>query len=590
MSLFGFSRPQSPGGRERTACETSASSREQRASHTVWTRAGLVGLGLGMLGCSLDSNFGELGEKLLDPEIRGFDTPGQQILAGPHFESSIQADEAGARYALARNAAGELAIASFERETFCRAGRVERYGVAFAASRLPALIPVLTSEPDGTTRLTFSDFACARSSFSVETSNLPEQVVSGLPTGSGSALLVRTDDRGLLLVDPWARQTRRVAESIRNADPIGISAAGRTQYAWVDRGELVISDATLTPVARYGSAITELIAASAEGEIAYVEARAGAGPSGSLHLLDTPSWAEPAEPRQVADDVCSVRFLTWQGRRKLAYLAPCSERRLVLHDLVDETVRVISANVSGGPSARTVRGESILTFVTTDSPNASSGTLWLVRGDADPIAIAENARVNPSAVTPDGGLLAVRDWTNSGGRLVAWKDDVLTEVADGVIELNTLGVLEDGALTLLGHFDGVTGDLMRLNPDLTTEVLAQGVPQRGAEEDAFLANFDGETGELRYLDRASGSSEVLGTGVGRGGFLAARQFAAVMMLSERSPEDGTSTLLIRLLESKREYALHTGVTEAREVALPSPGVLYNVAVGEDAGLWFSKAL
>ena len=47
---------------------------------------------------------------------------------------------------------------------------------------------------------------------------------------------------------------------------------------------------------------------------------------------------------------------------------------------------------------------------------------------------------------------------------------------------------------------------------------------------------------------------------------------------------------VRLLRSKREYVLHEAVTEAREVAFPNPGVLYNVVGGDDAGIWFAKAL
>ena len=65
---------------------------------------------------------------------------------------------------------------------------------------------------------------------------------------------------------------------------------------------------------------------------------------------------------------------------------------------------------------------------------------------------------------------------------------------------------------------------------------------------------------------------------------------AVMMLARNDAEAAINTLRLHLLRSKREYVLHEAVTEAREVAFPSPGVLYNVVSGEDAGVWFAKAL
>jgi hypothetical protein len=78
--------------------------------------------------------------------------------------------------------------------------------------------------------------------------------------------------------------------------------------------------------------------------------------------------------------------------------------------------------------------------------------------------------------------------------------------------------------------------------------------------------------------------------VGRGSFIFAQQWSAIMMLSARDEETRTSTLRMRLLTSDREFLVHDGVTEAREVAFPSPGLLYNVVIGEAAGVWFSKAL
>jgi hypothetical protein len=174
--------------------------------------------------------------------------------------------------------------------------------------------------------------------------------------------------------------------------------------------------------------------------------------------------------------------------------------------------------------------------------------------------------------------------------LVEWRGDGVTEVAQGVIELTPLGRMDNDDLTLLGNFDGTTGDLLWLRSDLTTQVLASGVPTRSANDRAFIANSDGDSGELMLLDKSDGSTESLASGVARGAFIFTQQFNAVMMLVRSGTDAPSNTLRVNLLRSGREYVLHESVTEAREVAFPSPGVLYNVVAGDEAGIWFAKAL
>jgi hypothetical protein len=92
------------------------------------------------------------------------------------------------------------------------------------------------------------------------------------------------------------------------------------------------------------------------------------------------------------------------------------------------------------------------------------------------------------------------------------------------------------------------------------------------------------------FDRSDGTSQALGSGVARGAFIFTQQFRAILMLAGREVETRTNTLRMHLLRSNREYVLHDGVTEAREVAFPSPGIFYNVVTGSDAGVWFAKTL
>jgi hypothetical protein len=543
---------------------------------------------LGLSACELGANFGDLGEKLLDPDVQSMDAPGHRWVEGPHYNINVLSDQDGKRFAVARNADSELVIIDFEDEHYCRAGQAIRYDVAVTTHARPALVPVLT-QPEARgdevppLQLSFTTFDCQRTGFSVPVSGLPSRVVGGLPTGSGTAVLVKTPDNGLLLVDPWAETTLSVAGSVRNDDPV--IAFGH--FMWVDAGVIVISDEQVKPIARIGKGVTQLTASPEDGQLAYIEDDGDDAQGGTLFTVDADGSEVPA---QIQTQVCGARYLTLDGRRKLSYFAPCQDRQLVLRDVSDASERVIDQNVAGAPSVRSIAGRSALMYVTTQAPDAAAGTLWVVQGDLPKAVIAENTRVGPSTVTGDGGLLTVLDWANNGGRLVQWRDDALTEVAQGVIELAPLGKMDNDDLTLLGNFDGVTGDLLRLRADLSTEVLAQGVPTRSANDNAFLANFDGEAGELMLFDRKDGSSEALAQGVVRGAFIFTQQFRSLLMLTDRDPETRTNTLLMHLLRSKRDYVLHDGVTEAREVAFPSPGVLYNVVTGDEAGIWFAKTL
>lgn len=538
--------------------------------------------------CELGANFGDLGEQLLDPDVQGIDAPGKRWVAGPHFDLNILADQSGKRYAAARNEDSDLVLIDFEDENYCRAGKVARYADAVRARSLPALVPLLTEREVGEGQapellLTFTTFDCQRSEFSVPVSGLPSRVLEGLPSGSGTSLLVRTPQGGLVLVDPWQQTAKRVAESVRGDDP----ALAFGYFLWVDRGVIVISDEQVEPIAFVGRNVISVNASPEDAELAFIEAGSEAGAGGTLYTVDARGSQEPVE---VATDACNMRYLTLNGRRQLSYFSPCAERQLVLRDVEDDSMRVIDANVSGPPSVRNLSGQSVLTYVTTESSDAATGTFWVLNPDREKVAVAENTRVGPSTVTGDGGLLTVLDWASTGGRLVEWKPEALTEVAEGVIELGPVGRLENDDLTLLGNFDGVTGDLLRLRADLTTELMARGVPTRAANADAYLANFDGEAGDLMLLDRSDGSSQPLGAGVGRGAFIFTQQFRAVLMLAGRDPETRTNTLRMHLLRAQRDYVLHEGVTEAREVAFPSPGILYNVVAGDDAGVWFAKTL
>ena len=383
---------------------------------TPRTLLNLLAIGVGISGCNLDSNFSDLGEKLLDPDVQGFDTPGKQLLTGPYFDLSIQADADGARYALARNEAGALSIVDFAAKTTCHTESVLRYGNALLAEGQQPLIPLLLQDDKGNLQLGFSTFQCDVLAFRAPSAGMPIDELDGMSSGSGTSLLLRTPQGGLTLIDPWEGTSQALAGSVRANDPV--KAYG--YYLWVDNGRIVIQDLQHTPgreEASFGQHVAELALSPRDGELVYIEAGA-AGSGGTLYRAS----AIDREPEAVAEDVCGLRYLDIGSSRKLAYLSPCTARHLVLRDRSDDSTLDIADGVAGAPVAYLIGREWQLAYVTTDSPSTPTGTLWMRKPtpDAEPTPIAENARANSSTVTPDGGgLLTMLDWSNTGGgRLV----------------------------------------------------------------------------------------------------------------------------------------------------------------------------
>jgi len=112
---------------------------------------------------------------------------------------------------------------------------------------------------------------------------------------------------------------------------------------------------------------------------------------------------------------------------------------------------------------------------------------------------------------------------------------------------------------------------------------------RAKRGDAFIANFDGVVGDLMWLDGGHPPAEKVGSGVGKNAFGFGVQFDAIIFLQDRDPENGTSTLTIRLVETGDVFEISEGVSESREVAYPRPGILYSVLAGEEPGIWFAHA-
>jgi hypothetical protein len=495
------------------------------------------------------------------------------LLEGEHTGLRLVDDrETGDRFLLSRNAQGELSIFNLATQQQCTIPDVLGYD-ALAYDGLPTRVSLLKGLSDGTGEVSFSDFDCQISELRLpygSVDRLGALLVPGVDMPNGVGLLLQLRSRAIVLVDPWSGEQRTLEEQ---ADDAPATVLGR--WWWRVDGQLVESDARLQPLKRIGTQVGERTWSTGERqELAYVE-RAGGG--NQLFVARAPDF----EPELLEEDACSIGYAT---PSTLMYFAPCAERRLTLNDRGTQSVRSVAEGVvaAQGGLARIVRGEGLL-YLTNPDPQATTGTLWLLRDDADePSAIVENASLSQSRFTPDGGLLALVDSSNDGARLVHWKDGELRDVAERVREIGNLG--------LLANFDGQVGELLQVAPDLSTKVIATGVPTGAAVGNALLTQFDGTTGDLVLVDQQSGALDPVAGGVPLRAFLFGQQFDALILLGDRDPETNTTSLLFHLLDTKQTFTVNSGVTEAREVSFPAQGLLYNVLEGDSPGIWFAKVL
>lgn len=529
-----------------------------------------------MTGCGLDSNFGDLGEKLLDPDVQGLEVPGQRLVSGPHTDLSVRQDLSGDPHALAINADAELVVIDFANETHCRTPNVDVYGASIEGPT-ETLIPTLHREADAAW-LSFSTFDCVRSGFEVAVDGLPVSRLTG--SLQGSVLVYAPERSRLLLVDAWEGTVREVAEGASSLD-----VDRRTGlYTWFEQGTLVISSPELEELARIGTNV-RFWGYSPTGEIAYLD-------GSTLYTARATSFDADATDLEsaevVATDACTPRFSNIAGRASLLFRSPCAEGSVRVLDLQTRTETSLADGVIGGPVVRTLGGQPFVTYLT-ESPDApSGGTLWLWQGESA-VRIADNAQVAPSALTPEGALLVVADVDEGGGRLLQWQDGQSTQLTDEFFDFGATRMENDDFTVYLG-VEGDLGRLARLRDDGSFETLSDSVLIGSLNGRAFVTDFDGHVGDLNVLDLETGDARRIAPGVLPGSYAFTQQFEGLFALADRDLESSTSTLRLEVLQSGQHFVVQPGVTEAREVSFPSAGLLYNVVVGDRTGIWFAKTL
>jgi hypothetical protein len=529
--------------------------------------------GLGIAGCNLDSNLSGIGKSLLDPDAQGVESPGRRLMEGPHYNLRLVRSETGERYLLSRTSDNELSVYNLTSGDECKIPNVLGTSTVSSPGQ-KTLIAFIAPNTEGAPELAFSDFSCQVGAPRVQTNTLPPsdntstRYFTGLATGSGVGVLFRVPNNKLLLLDPWSDSQRIVQDDIAGEPLLALD-----RWWWRNAGQLVMSDSELEPLGRVGKDIGDWDISPDLQELAYIERTEG---ERGLYVARAPDF----RPELIDAEACDIAYL--RSTAMLAYFSPCSARRLVLNDRRAGSTRALAENVLssfGAPVIRLVRDRKL--YLTNTDPDQGTGALWLVQGEQEPVQIGDNSRLDYRFM-PDGGLLAVVDWTETGGRLIYWKDGESRDIAEGVYELGNLGVLV--------NFDGRTGDLVRLNADLSPTVVATGVPDGASINNVVLGNFDGRTGDLLLVDEATNETELIASGVPQNAFRFTIQFDALYILSDHDPGSNTSSLLFHLLDTDQDFVVNAGVSEAVEVSFPSAGFVYSVVTGDAQGVYFAKVL
>lgn len=529
--------------------------------------------GLGIFGCNLDTNFSGLGESLLDPEPQAIETPGQRLQAGERFGHQVVSSETGNRYVVARTPARELSIFNLATQHECTIPDVVSYD-RFEFEGLPTMIAVLMGAPESQTEVGFSDFECRLNDVRLpfnSVDDLDARLVSSAEAPSSVALLLRLPNSAITLIDPWSGYERVVEPNATSAPVFALGS-----WWWYVGGQLVRNDRTFAPVATLGTTVREMTFSVGDTEeLAFVDRT----PDGDqLYVARPPEF----EAELLETDACGIGYA---AGRVLFYFQPCESRTLVMQDRTTGEARVVASDVvrgRGGAAARLVNDQGLL-YLTNPDPLAGRGTLWLAREDgSEPVAIGENAPLSQFRFTPDGGLITFVDSDGTSSRLIYWKDGTATTIAERALQLGTRSVI--------ANYDGVVGDLMRLGPDFSVELVANRVEPRSFVGNAFLRDFADGTGTLVVMDEDSGELEPLASGVPPQAYRFGVQFEGMILLGNRDAATNTYSLIVRLFDSGQTFEVNKGVTEFAEVSFPSRGVMYNSLSSDQPGIWFAKLI
>ena len=561
---------------------------------------------LGASACDLNGLV-DIGDSLLDPDAALLDHPGRQLIKGHYSGLKIAGSGDSGGYVLARHDGVDppaVALVPFLKGDPCE------YAPAFGYDRfssrvdieLPGTISVQVDQNEqnaafGTVR--FIDYDCNEVIGEIPDTALPGPL---FPGSEPFGMLARSGDGTLYLIDAKELERTVIAPHV----DYGV-VAGSFLFT-LEAGEIVVRDEDLKEVANIGSGVTALVATGGlRLPLAYQDET-------GMH-----TWNEDDGETSLGEEGCSPWYVSTDT---VAYLDPCDERRLAVRASSDSVF-----GVQDSDGLVTLRGPA----------GADLGSLTMPAGNAQsPVSLTEMAIVTtPDAATKSGDLLALTIPTDPPTD----EGDVQLEAAS--LARNVTYTPQHGVY--YKAYDGQRGTLLDFERDDdgrisgVVELLENVASLPYASPYSYmgvLANYDGEVGSLVRLTRKKDGTldrDLIGENVPLQKFVGDYKTEMVAYVSElddegfgiltivddlgpyqvaenvlvnqidslddpqgvvfTSPSDvsGAFELHAWLVEAELDLMIHDAASEYIAIPWPSPGVLYAVPEGDDAGLWFAKA-
>ncbi|HSC89114.1 MAG TPA: hypothetical protein VLC09_17650 [Polyangiaceae bacterium] len=532
----------------------------------------------------------DLSDSLLDPDAALLDRPGRKLVSGRYERLVVDGSLENGGYVLALRVDGDaprLAIVPFLEGKACEVPSTVAY--ERLSSRvdvaLEGLVAVQVSgEAGGKGTIRFVDFSCKERMAALDNATLPR---IEFPSDAPRGLLTITEDDRLYLADAESHELVHVADNVE----FGRVADNRL---WTkENGKLIIRDSELKIVATLGSGLVDFVVTGGSPEVVFQDEK-------GLH-----AWSEKDDVRTLTTDGCRPFAI---DTASIAYFSPCASRKLTL-DVPGPKVGSTAPRVTleGPENVQNVDNVLItyglgetptrVAFIRSEDPSALRGELVLSTFEGKDIP-ADAAFAMPLASKGDdlsiiGGNI-YGAWDGTSGDLYEFQsDNELRKLADRVAQLP--GLLPFSLRGVLVRYDGKVGDLVvleRTKDGASETLLSRGVPiqyqaqQSDGEAIAYVSKFGGTSGQVDLVTGAE--VKTVAPSALRDTLRFLDQPKAVAYLEAKKSGDG-ARLHAYLIDSALDLIIHDVVSEYRPVPWPSPGLLYAVPTGGDAGIWFSKA-
>jgi hypothetical protein len=561
---------------------------------------------LGASACDLNGLV-DIGDSLLDPDAALLDHPGRQLIKGHYSGLKIAGSGDSGGYVLARHDGVDppaVALVPFLKGEPCE------YAPAFGYDRfssrvdieLPGTISVQVDQNEqnaafGTVR--FIDYDCKEVIDEIPDTALPGPL---FPGSEPFGMLARSGDGTLYLIDAKELERTVVAPHV----DYGV-VAGSFLFT-LEAGEIVVRDEDLKEVEHVGSGVQALVATGGTHlPLAYKDET-------GMHV-----WNEKSGESLLSEAGCSPWFI---GLDAVAYYDPCDSGRLAIHAPKDfvfgdggaegmVTLRgpektVLSSMTITPGVAKAPASLSEISLVMAQTLGGNSGDLLVLTvpddatSDEDDVQLEAVPLATNVTYVPGHGVY-YKDYENQRGTLLDFERDDDGRIS-GVVEL-----LEQVAsvpyaspysyMGVLANYDGEVGNLVRLtrkkDGTIDRDLIGEDVPLQRFVGDyktemvAYVSELDDEGfGILTIVDDLGPYQVAENVLVNQIDSLDDPQG---VVFTSPSDVSGAFELHAWLVEAELDLTIHEAASEYIAIPWPSPGVLYAVPEGDDAGLWFAKA-